>query len=911
MLIHNLIMNTPDWHHLDTDTAAHTLDVAPACGLSGAEAAARLARHGPNQPRQAPVRSTLARLVTQFTAPLVLILIVAGVITAALGEYVDSTVIFGVVIINALVGFVQEGKAEAALAALARAIATHAIVVRNSARQRLDAVHLVPGDIVWLAAGDRVPADLRLLTGYQLRTVEAALTGESAPIDKHTNALPLETLLADRRNMLYAGTHVVSGQGLGLVVATGEATATGRIARLIADTPALVTPLTRKIGEFAQQLVWVILALAALTFALGVARGETMIDMLMAAVALAVGAIPEGLPAAMTITLAIGVGRMAKRRAIIRHLPAVETLGSVTVICSDKTGTLTENAMTVTEMWAGGESFTFSGHGYAPQGTLHRDGQEVAATAAIREALIAGALCNDATLTHTAPHGEPHSQPRWQITGDPTEAALLVAARKGGLNEASLQEIFPRRDELAFDSARQSMATLHEVEGQAVIYIKGAMEKLLPAARALLDSEGREMPIDHAAIENQAVQMAQRGLRVLALARRTLIHGDSATPLDAAVIGEGLTLLGLVGMIDPPRSRAITAVRACHAAGIRVKMITGDHADTARAIARQIGIVSTDDAPVLTGCELAALSAAALAAQVGEVDVFARVEPEQKLRLVRALQDNGEVVAMTGDGVNDAPALKAADIGIAMGEGGTEVAKEAAAMVLTDDNFATIEAAVEEGRSLYDNLVKFITWTLPTNLGEGLVILTAVLAGVTLPITPLQILWINMTTAVLLGLPLAFEPAERGIMRRPPRPPSASILERRLVKRVLLVGVLMLAAAFGLFELALSRGQSLEMARTVAVNVFVAIEIAYLFNCRSLHLPVTKMAAFSNPWVWWGAGAMLALQLALTYWQPLASLFGTTPIDARAWGEIGVVALIAIIIVELEKHWLAVKPCRR
>ncbi|MDD3380350.1 MAG: HAD-IC family P-type ATPase [Rugosibacter sp.] len=900
-------MNTPDWHHLDTDTAAHTLDVAPACGLSGAEAAARLARHGPNQPRQAPGRSILARLVAQFTAPLVLILIVAGVITAALGEYVDSAVIFGVVVINALVGFVQEGKAEAALAALARAIATHAIVVRNSARQRLDAVHLVPGDIVWLAAGDRVPADLRLLTGHQLRTVEAALTGESAPIDKHTNALPLETLLADRRNMLYAGTHVVSGQGLGLVVATGEATATGRISRLIADTPSLVTPLTRKIGEFAQQLVWVILALAALTFAVGVARGEAMIDMLMAAVALAVGAIPEGLPAAMTITLAIGVGRMAKRRAIIRHLPAVETLGSVTVICSDKTGTLTENAMTVTEIWAGGERFTVSGHGYVPQGALHRDGQAVAAiaapTAAVRETLLAGALCNDATLTHAEHH--------WQITGDPTEAALLVAARKGGLDETTLRDIFPRRDELPFDAARQSMATLHEVEGQTVVYVKGAVEKLLPAARVLLDAEGKEMPLDHAAIENQAIQMAQRGLRVLALARRTVIHGDSATPLDAAVIGEGLTLLGLVGMIDPPRPRAITAVRTCHAAGIRVKMITGDHADTARAIARQIGIANSADAAVLTGRELAKLSEAALAARVCEVDVFARVEPEQKLRLVRALQDNGEVVAMTGDGVNDAPALKAADIGIAMGEGGTEVAKEAAAMVLTDDNFATIEAAVEEGRGLYDNLVKFITWTLPTNLGEGLVILAAILAGVTLPITPLQILWINMTTAVLLGLPLAFEPAERGIMRRPPRPPGASILDRRLVTRVLLVGVLMLLAAFGLFELAQSRGQSLEVARTVAVNAFVIMEMAYLFNCRSLHLPITQMAAFSNPWVWWGAGLMLALQLALTYWLPLASLFGTAPIDARAWGEISAVALAAIIIVELEKRWLAAKPSQR
>lgn len=896
------MMDTTHWHHLATEAATRKLGVDPACGLDAAEVAARLARHGPNQPRQVPGRSALARLAAQLAAPLVLILIAAGSVTAALGEWVDSAVIFGVVLINASVGYVQEGKAEAALAALARAIATQATVIRGKQRQRLDAAYLVPGDIVWLAAGDRVPADLRLLTGHQLRSVEAALTGESAPIDKHAAELPLETLLADRRNMLYAGTHVVGGQGLGLVVATGEATATGRISRLIAETPTLATPLTRKIGEFAGQLLWVILALAALTFAVGVARGETMVDMLMAAVALAVGAIPEGLPAAMTITLAIGVGRMAKRRAIIRHLPAVETLGSVTVICSDKTGTLTENAMTVTEIRAGGETLTVSGHGYAPQGALHRDGQETAETApgaAVRETLVAGALCNDATLAHAEPHGKPH----WQITGDPTEAALLVAARKAGLDEATLREIFPRRDELPFDATRQSMATLHEIEGQAMVYVKGAVEKLLPAMHTLLTADGQEVPLDHAFVEHMATQMASRGLRVLALARRTVVNVDSATPLDAAVIGEGLTLLGLVGMIDPPRPRAIAAVRTCHGAGIRVKMITGDHAGTARAIAHQIGIATAADAPVLTGRELAALPESALAVRVREVDIFARVEPEQKLRLVRALQKNGEVVAMTGDGVNDAPALKAADIGIAMGEGGTEVAKEAAAMVLTDDNFATIEAAVEEGRSLYDNLVKFITWTLPTNLGEGLVILAAILAGVTLPITPLQILWINMTTAILLGLPLAFEPAERGIMRRPPRRPGASILDATLVTRVLLVGVLMLTASFGLFELALARGQTLAEARTIAVNVFVAIETAYLFNCRSLRLPITKIAVFSNPWVWWGSGFMLALQLALTYWLPLAGLFGTAPIDARAWGEIAVAALAAMLIVELEKRW--------
>ncbi|MDP2822067.1 MAG: HAD-IC family P-type ATPase [Sulfuritalea sp.] len=884
---------TTPWHAESAADALARHRVDPAQGLEEAEAAERLLRHGPNRPSQQPGRSALARFLGQMKEPLVLVLIGAGMVTAGLGEWVDSSVIFGVVLVNALIGYLQEGKAEAALAALARAVATEVTVLRSGRRRRMDAVHLVPGDVVWLAAGDKVPADLRIISGRQLRTVEAALTGEAAPIDKHLDELPDDTLLADRRNMAYAGTTVVAGQGHGLVVATADATETGRIAGLIANAPEIATPLTKKMGEFAGLLLWVILGLAALTFVIGVWRGEAMTDMLMAAVALAVGAIPEGLPAAMSITLAIGVGRMAKRRAIIRHLPAVEALGSTTVICSDKTGTLTENAMTVTELWAGGETFTVSGQGYKPEGSLHKDGAVVEATAALRETLLAGALCNDAALYHE------HRQ--WQIAGDPTEAALLVVARKGGLDETTLRNAFPRKDELPFDSARQTMATLHALEGQAVAYVKGAIEKLLPACRSMLAADGSETPLDAAVLEAAAAQMASRGLRVLALARRHLAAGDA---LDEAAIATGPVFLGLAGMIDPPRARAIGAVRTCHAAGIRVKMITGDHAETARAIAGQIGIVEdAQTAQVLTGRDLARLDDEALKAAAGSVEIFARVEPEQKLRLVRALQAQGEVVAMTGDGVNDAPALKQADIGIAMGLGGTDVAKEAAAMVLTDDNFATIEAAVEEGRGIYDNLVKFITWTLPTNFGEGLVILAAIVAGVTLPITPLQILWINMTTAVLLGLPLAFEPAERGIMHRPPRPPGAPVLNAVLIERVVLVGILMLAGAFGMFLLALERGQAMAEARTIAMNVFVAIEIVYLFNCRSLRLPVTAVAAFSNPWVWAGASLQLALQMAITYWAPLNAAFATAPIDARAWGEIAVIALVAMVIIEVEKRW--------
>jgi cation-transporting ATPase F len=900
--------NTP-WHALSAKDALMRHGVEIELGLAEAEATARLQRDGPNRLREQPARSALTRFLSQLKEPLVLVLIGACVVTAGLREWVDSSVIFGVVLVNAMIGYLQEGKAEAALAALARALATEATVVRDGRRRRMDAVHLVPGDVVWLAAGDRVPADTRIVSARQMRTIEAALTGEAAPIDKHHEPLPVDTLLADRSNMAYAGTTVVAGQGHGLVVATADATETGRISGLIASAPEIATPLTKKMGEFAGLLLWVILGLAALTFVIGVWRGESVAAMLVAAVALAVGAIPEGLPAAMSITLAIGVSRMAKRRAIIRHLPAVEALGSTTVICSDKTGTLTENAMTVTELWAGGETFSVSGQGYKPEGELQRQGknavtcprsgipgtQSEPAPTSIRETLLAGALCNDAALYH--------ENRQWQITGDPTEAALLVVARKGGLDETTLRNVFPRQDELPFESARQTMATLHEVEGRSTVYAKGAIEKLLPACRGMLAADGREIPLDAALLEAAAAQMATRGLRVLALARRHLPAGE---PLTETSIGADLVFLGLAGMIDPPRARAISAVRTCHAAGIKVKMITGDHAETARAIAGQIGIVKdAAAAAVLTGRDLARLDDDALKAAASNVDVFARVEPEQKLRLVRALQAQGEVVAMTGDGVNDAPALKQANIGIAMGMGGTDVAKEAAAMVLTDDNFATIEAAVEEGRGIYDNLVKFITWTLPTNFGEGLVILAAIVAGVTLPITPLQILWINMTTAVLLGLPLAFEPAERGIMHRPPRPPGGAVLDAVLIERVVLVGVLMLAGSFGMFLLAGERGQSMAEARTIAMNVFVAIEIVYLFNCRSLRLPVTAVAAFSNPWIWAGVGLQLALQMAITYWAPLNQAFGTAPIDARAWGEIAVIALVAMGIVELEKRWRA------
>lgn len=876
------------WHTHTVESATRQLGVDSRYGLSDEEAASRLERHGPNRLTERPGKPAWRRFAAQLAQPLVIVLIVAGAITAGLGEMVDASVILSVVLVNAFIGYWQEAKAEGALAALARSVTTPVTVRRGSHRKQLDASRLVPGDIVMLAAGDRIPADLRLLHQRELHTDDSLLTGESQAVGKHTDPLPADTVPADRANMAWAGSTVVMGQGYGLVIATGDATETGRIAGLIAAAPELVTPLTRKMARFSNWLLWAIGGLAGLTFAVGLARGETAFDMFMAAVALAVGAIPEGLPAAVTVTLAIGVARMARRKAIIRHLPAVETLGSTTVICSDKTGTLTENAMTVRVLWCADAGYAVSGQGYAPEGDIRHDEMPAATDGALRECLLAGALCNDASLRQE--HG------RWLITGDPTEAALLVAARKAGLDEHTLRTLHPRRDEQPFDACRQYMATSHAADGSLIVYVKGALEKLLPRCIDQLAADVGSRPLDSAAVEHAAQAYAEQGMRVLVVARRTQ---DSDASLSDATI-DRLTLIGLVGMIDPPRKAVIGAIRNCHSAGIRVKMITGDHAVTALAIARQIGI---DASRAMTGRELATLDDDALAEAAHSADVFARVEPEQKLRLVRALQSRGEVVAMTGDGVNDAPALKQADIGVAMGLAGTEVAKEAAAMVLTDDNFASIEAAVEEGRGVWDNLVKFITWTLPTNFGEGLVIVAAILAGTTLPITPLQILWINMTTAVLLGLPLAFEPIERGIMRRPPRRLDQPVLDAALIRRIVLVSILLLAGSYGLFLRELTQGHTLAEARTVAVNVFVMVEAAYLFNCRSLRQGFWKQGLFSNPWIWAGLGSMLALQMAMTYLPVMNRLFQTAPIGVVEWVEIAAVAMLCSLIVGAEK-WL-------
>ncbi len=887
------------WHHLPPEEVETLLESNATRGLDTFDLEHRHASFGPNQLTTKKGKGPLGLFFLQFHQPLVYILLAAALITFALQEWVDSGVIFGVVLINAIVGFIQESRALKAIEALARSMEGSATVVRAGKKSVIPSSGVVPGDLVLLQSGDKVPADLRLLRTRELQIDESALTGESVPVQKHPDQLAQETLLADRHNMAYSSTLVTYGTGAGLVVSTGDATEIGQINALIASAQTLATPLTRKITEFSGALLWIILGLAGLTVLAGWLHGDSLLETFMAAVALAVGAIPEGLPAAMTIMLAIGVGKMAKRNAIIRRMPAVETLGSTTVICSDKTGTLTQNQMTVQEVCAGGRCYEFSGVGYIPEGGISFEGSIISPVqhGALTECLRSGLLCNDSRLVW--------KEGTWGIEGDPTEAALISAALKMGLSTESAERDYPRIDTIPFESQHHYMATLHHTatDPNGVIYLKGSVESILSRCKDILTDDGKSILLDREGIHQQVNGMAERGLRVLAFARK--IPNAPAPSVDHADVAEGMTFLGLQAMMDPPRPEAIMAIRSCQQAGIQVKMITGDHLVTAAAIAHQIGLTGAEkgklESYALSGHTLTEMTDQELVQAANRAAVFARVTPEQKLRLVEALQARGHVVAMTGDGVNDAPALKQADIGVAMGVGGTEVAKEAADMVLTDDNFSTIEAAVEEGRAVFDNLVKFITWTLPTNVGEGLVILLAVFLGVALPITPVQILWINMTTAVLLGMMLVFEGKEPGIMTRPPRRPDTPVITRELAIRVGIVSLLLLAGAFGLFKWSLLQGNNLETARTVAVNMFVFGELFYLFNCRSLRYGMFRLGIFSNPLMIVGALTMSLLQLLLTYLPTMNLLFGTAPIGIVEWGLILGSGLAIYAIVGIEK----------
>ena len=877
----------PPWHARPAKDALHALG-SSAHGLAPAEAARRLEEHGPNALPQARRRHPVLRFLAQFNNALIYFLLVAAAAAAVLAHFVDAAVIVAVVVVNAVIGFVQEGKAEEALAAMRRMISPRASVLRDGSRRSVAVAEIVPGDLVLLEAGDRVPADLRLVRARGLLIDEALLTGESVAAEKLEQAVAADAALGDRHGMAYSGTLVAAGQASGVVVATGMHTEIGRISSLLQSVEQLTTPLLRQINRFGLVFTWVALAVAALVFAFAVGvRGYGWPEALMAVVALAVGAVPEGLPAVITITLAIGVQRMAARNAIIRRLPAVETLGATSVICSDKTGTLTRNEMTATRVVAGGHQVAVSGSGYAPEGDLEAVGHDddAAAIAAAAPLVRCGLLCNDAQLRQR--------DGAWAVEGDPMEGALVALAMKTGLNPEHARAEWARLDEIPFDAAHRYMATLHRgPEGEAVAYVKGAPEPLL--AMSGLGDEERE------AWAQRIAEAASAGERVLGFASKRL--PQDAERLRKEDVAAGLEFLGIVGFIDPPREEAIGAVAECHAAGIEAKMITGDHAATAAAIARQLRLA--DDPQAVTGAELDAMNEAELAEAVRRSCVFARTSPEHKLRIVGALQAGGAVVAMTGDGVNDAPSLKQADVGVAMGIKGTEAAKEAAEMVLLDDNFASIVNAVHEGRTVYDNIRKVIAWTLPTNGGEALTVIAAIAFGFTLPVSAVQILWINLVTSVTLGLVLAFEPAEPGVMRRPPRPRATPLLSKFLLWRVGLVSFLFVGAALAVFFYALRRGDDLETARTLVVNVIVVLEIFYLFNVRYLHMSsVTLRGALGTPAVLIALAVVTAAQLAFTYAPFMQAWFDTRPVPLVEGVLVVLLGAAVMLLLEGEK-WL-------
>jgi len=891
----------PAWHALAVDAALARLGSAET-GLAPDEAARRLAETGPNRLPGAKRRHPLLRFALHFHNVLIYVLLGAAAVTAALGHLLDTGVILAVVVANAVIGFVQEGKAERAMEAIRDMLAPRANVLRGGARVGVPGEQLVPGDMVLLEAGDKVPADLRLIRAHGLQLEEAILTGESVPVEKRTGAVDEIAELGDRFCMAYSGTLVTTGQAQGLVVATGAATEIGRISGLLSNVHTLETPLVEQMARFSRWLTAVILVAAAALLAVGYFSGRYEFgEMFMVVVGLSVAAIPEGLPAVLSITLAIGVQSMARRNAIVRRMPAIETVGSVSVICTDKTGTLTRNQMVVVQVVAAAGQFRVDGIGYIPVGEL-RLGDEVAppeAGASLSELGRAARLCNDAALRE--------HDGQWTVEGDPMEGALLALAGKVERAAGDEPASTPRIALVPFDARHRYMATLHPTpDGQSLVYVKGAPERVLAMCATHRRADGSDEPIDPDFWHARGEEIASGGQRVLALAMRRAPAGQST--LGHADVASGLVLLGLVGMVDPPRPEAIEAVAACKGAGIRVKMITGDHAGTASAIARLIGLENPDR--VLTGADLDGLDDAALVQAAQATDVFARTSPEHKLRLVMALQSAGMSVAMTGDGVNDAPALKRADAGIAMGLKGSEAAKEAADLVLADDNFATIVSAVREGRTVYDNIKKVISWTLPTNAGEAGTIIFALLLGMTLPVTPIQILWVNLICTVTLGMALAFEPTEENTMRRPPRPRNQRLLGGELVWHIFLVSLLFVAGVYTMFSHALAQGHSLALAQTISVNTLVVMEIFHLFFIRNIHgTSLTWKAVRGTRVVWLTVIVVTLAQFAVTYLPPLQRILGTEAVPLADGVLIVLVGVALLAIIETEKQirlrWIA------
>jgi magnesium-transporting ATPase (P-type) len=859
-------------------------------GLSAAEAADRLKAVGPNRLPAPPKEGPLKRFFKHFNDILIYILLVAGVAKAFLGKWVDACVIIAVAVINAVVGFIQEGKAEEALEGIRKMLSLRAHTRRDGEWIELDAAELVPGDIVRLRSGDRVPADVRLIETVNLRIEESALTGESVPADKKPEPVDVKAGIGDRRCMAYSGTLVAAGTGMGVVTATGAGTELGRISRMMAEVESLATPLTRQMTAFGKVLSYIIIGMAAVMFLIGwLLYGFGLDELFSAAVGFAVAAIPEGLPAIMTITLALGVQRMVQRNAITRKLTAVETLGSVTTICSDKTGTLTRNEMTVRHLVTRAGQYDVEGIGYSPRGKILRDGHEaeLATNQDLQVLVEVMAVCNDSEIAQEDTH--------WKVIGEPTEGALRTLGQKANFDRTG----YERLAVVPFESENKFMATLDSVPGNGRrILLKGAPDRLLSRCTEERAANGSTQPLDLAFWEKQIDALGGQGLRVLAAASRELKEDKSDLTIED--LAKDFVFLGLVGIIDPPRPEAIEAIAACRQAGIRVKMITGDHAGTATAIGREMGITKSPKA--VTGAELEVASDEELRQIVPESDIFARTSPEHKLRLVQALQANNEVVAMTGDGMNDAPALKRADVGVAMGIKGTEATKEAAEIVLADDNFASIERAVEEGRTIYDNLQKAILFILPTNGAQALVILVAVLLGLDLPLVPVQILWANMVTAVTLSLALAYEPAEPEVMRRPPRRPGAPILGEYALWRIAFVSVLIGGATLTVFRYEEHRGYSIAMAQTMAVNTLVLGQLFYLFNSRFIRESSLRLdLLFTNRVVWIAVGVLVVLQLLFVYVPFLNLWFHSAPIRARDWLLPIGIGFAIFLAVEAEK----------
>ncbi|WP_051008070.1 cation-translocating P-type ATPase [Microbacterium yannicii] len=860
-------------------------------GLSEDEAAVRLEREGPNLLPEPHPRHPLLRLLGHFNNILIYILLASAVVKAVYRDWLDFWVILVVAVATAAIGFVQEGQAERALAGIQRMLSVRAAALRDEGWRDVPAETLVPGDIVRLRPGDRVPADLRLLAAENLEIEESALTGESAARSKDTSAVPADAVVGDRDGMAFSGTIVHSGTGTGVVVATGSATEIGRIQNLITEIDPLGTPLTRQLDILGKRIALLILVLAAVMTIVGlVLHGNSPEELLDSAITFAVAAVPEGLPAIVTITLALGVQQMARRHAIARRLTAVETLGEVTTICSDKTGTLTYNEMAVRRVQTRSALYRVEGEGYRPVGRIidERTGLPGGTADDMLAVVAAMARCNDSALVE--------SQGEWSIVGTPTEASLLVLARKSGFEDAGGVRIAT----LPFASANKFMAVVdRNPAGAATLIAKGAPDRLLARCQTERGPNGDLRPVDLDHWNRIIDGLAAEGYRILAAATRPAPEvRDSISEPDV----NRLTFLGVVGIADPPRREVITAIAQCRDAGIRVTMITGDHAATAATISRELGIPQAETPRVVTGAELQRLSDAELAAVAPGVDVFARTSPEHKIRIVRALQERGQVVAMTGDGVNDAPALTRADVGIAMGITGTEATKGAADIVLADDNFATIERAVAEGRRIFDNIQKSLMFILPTTFAQALIVLTAVLVGFAPPLEPTQVLWVNLVTAVTLSLALAYEPAETGVMSRPPRHPEASIIDVVLLPRVVWATLLITAATIGIYFAEAAAGATLDAARTSAVTMLVLGQVAYLFNSRFLRSSsLTVRALRGNPALWWSVGVLVALQLLFIYAPPMQTLFHTAPLAGREWGIAMALALTIFLLLEAEK----------